>query len=60
MMDMKIQYVKPEAEILEFDLDVYMLSTSDDMNIEDDGDAEDGEEAASNRYRGEWGNLWAN
>ena len=31
--------------MLEFDSDVYMLSTSDDMNIEDEGDAEDGEEA---------------
>lgn len=54
-----MKYQKPVAEILEFENDVYMLTTSGDMNIGDGGDADDGEESGANRHRGEWGNLWA-
>lgn len=59
MTNMKMKYQKPVAEILEFENDVYMLTTSGDMNIGDGGDADDGEESGANRHRGEWGNLWA-
>lgn len=53
---MKMKYQKPEVEILEFENDVYMLTTSD---VENDGPANPGEDADANRHRGEWGNLWA-
>ena len=57
MMNMKKKYQKPEIEVIEFEMDVYML----DSSIITDGDeAGDDEEANSNRHRGEWGNLWAN
>ena len=54
---MKKVYVKPEAEIVEFENEVYMLTGSPEIG--DGGDAGDDEEANSNRHRGEWGNLWA-
>lgn len=54
---MKKVYIKPEAEIIEFENEVYMLTGSPEIGA--GGDANDDEEANSNRHRGEWGNLWA-
>lgn len=56
---MKNKYQKPVVEILEFENDVFMLTTSDDMNIGDGGDIGEGDDPEANRHRGEWGNLWA-
>lgn len=56
MMNMKKKYQKPEIEVIEFEMDVYML----DSSIITDGDeALDEEEAASIERRGTWGDLWA-
>ena len=53
---MKKKYQKPEIEVIEFEMDVYML----DSSIITDGDeALDEEEAASIERRGTWGDLWA-
>ena len=54
-----MKYQKPVAEILEFENDVYMLTTSGDMNIGDGGDIGEDDDPEANRHRGEWGNLWA-
>jgi hypothetical protein len=56
MMNMKKKYQKPEIEVIEFEMDVYMLDSS---IITDGGEAGDDEDATANRHRGEWGNLWA-
>ena len=56
---MKKKYQKPVVEILEFENDVFMLTTSDDMNIGDGGDIGEDDDPEANRHRGEWGNLWA-
>ena len=53
---MKKKYQKPEIEVIEFEMDVYMLDSS---IITDGGEAGDDEDANANRHRGEWGNLWA-
>ena len=55
-MNMKKKYQKPEIEVIEFEMDVYMLDSS---IITDGGEAGDDEDANANRHRGEWGNLWA-
>ena len=60
---MKKQYVKPEAEVIEFENETYMLTVSADESLPGtsgggEGDADDDVDA--NRHRGEWGNLWAN
>ena len=60
--EMKKVYVKPEAEILEIELQA-IISTSVSAGgegIENGDKSEGGMEADGNRYRGEWGNLWAN
>lgn len=59
MTNMKKKYQKPVVEILEFENDVFMLTTSDDMNIGDGGDIGEDDDPEANRHRGEWGNLWA-
>lgn len=56
---MKKVYLKPEIEVLKFEFEAYMLSSSD-TGIEDGGDTEDpGITPTANRHRGEWGNLWS-
>lgn len=61
---MKKVYVKPEFEIIEFEMDVYMLDVSageDLPGIGNGGDSGSTPEGGidANRHRGEWGNLWA-
>ena len=60
---MKNVYVKPEIEVIEFEMEVYMLDVSagEDLpgNGGSGGDSEGGIEIDANRHRGEWGNLWA-
>ena len=48
---MKKNYLKPEAEILDFVV-ANMIAAS---VIE----GEDNEDAGVNKHRGEWGNVWA-
>lgn len=58
MMEMKKVYQKPEADILEFDMEIYMLTSS--LEGTEGSDDDPGNlEGMSNRHRGEWGNLWA-
>jgi hypothetical protein len=55
---MKKMYVKPEIEIIQFESEIYMFTSSDLEGTETGGDKEGGS-ADANRHRGEWGNLWA-
>lgn len=57
MMNMKKKYQKPEIEVIEFEMDVYMLDSS--LEGTDPGEDPGDLEGQSNRHRGEWGNLWA-
>ena len=57
MMNMKKKYRKPEIEVIEFEMDVYMLDSS--LEGTDPGEDPGDLEGQSNRHRGEWGNLWA-
>ena len=60
---MKKQYVKPEAEVLVFENEAYMLSVSADDSLpgtSGGGLGDESDEVDANRHRGEWGNLWAN
>lgn len=57
MMNMKKKYQKPEIEVIEFEMDIYMLDSS--LEGTDPGDNPGDLEGQSNRHRGEWGNLWA-
>ena len=57
MMNMKKKYQKPEIEVIEFEMDIYMLDSS--LEGTDPGDDPGDLEGQSNRHRGEWGNLWA-
>lgn len=59
---MKKVYQKPEIEVLEFEMNS-MISTSpsaEEEGVGNNGESGGGMEADGNRYRGEWGNLWAN
>lgn len=58
---MKKVYVKPEIEVVEFELESSMMVESVNSNLPGtgfggEGDADPNE---ANRHRGEWGNLWA-
>ncbi len=57
MMNMKMKYQKPEIEVIEFEMDIYMLDSS--LEGTDPGEDPGDLEGQSNRHRGEWGNLWA-
>lgn len=57
MMNMKMKYQKPEIEVIEFEMEIYMLDSS--LEGTDPGDNPGDLEGQSNRHRGEWGNLWA-
>ena len=54
---MKKKYQKPEIEVVEFEMEIYMLDSS--LEGTDPGDNPGDLEGQSNRHRGEWGNLWA-
>ena len=57
---MKKVYVKPEAEVIEIELESHMATVSGNLDgTQDGGESGGGMEAAANRHRGEWGNLWA-
>lgn len=57
MTNMKKKYQKPEIEVVEFEMDIYMLDSS--LEGTDPGEDPGDLEGQSNRHRGEWGNLWA-
>lgn len=57
MMNLKKKYQKPEIEVIEFEMEIYMLDSS--LEGTDPGDDPGNLEGQSNRHRGEWGNLWA-
>ena len=57
MMNLKNKYQKPEIEVIEFEMEIYMLDSS--LEGTDPGDDPGNLEGQSNRHRGEWGNLWA-
>ena len=57
MMNMKMKYQKPEIEVIEFEMDIYMLDSS--LEGTDPGEDPGDLEGQPNRHRGEWGNLWA-
>lgn len=57
MTNMKKKYQKPEIEVVEFEMEIYMLDSS--LEGTDPGDNPGDLEGQSNRHRGEWGNLWA-
>ena len=57
MTNMKKKYQKPEIEVIEFEMEIYMLDSS--LEGTDPGDNPGDLEGQSNRHRGEWGNLWA-
>lgn len=54
-MHMKTNYIKPEIEVSDIELES-MIATS----LESNGtfDDEDGMTTGSNHRRGSWGNLW--
>ena len=52
---MKKNYLKPEAEILDFVV-ANMIATSGAEVPE----GPENEDASVNKHRGEWGNVWAN
>lgn len=56
-MNLKKKYQKPEIEVIEFEMEIYMLDSS--LEGTDPGDDPGNLEGQSNRHRGEWGNLWA-
>ena len=58
MMNMeKKEYIAPECEIIELEGAVYMQAGS--FEVVPDGEEEENNTGSmSNRYRGEWGNLW--
>ena len=57
---MKKVYVKPEIEVIEVEYQP-MMADSICTNLPDVGFGGEGDEDPdANRYRGEWGNLWAN
>ena len=54
----KKEYIKPETEVVELELESLMLSASNKVDISDDTTEEDA--WMSNGRRGKWGDLWAN
>lgn len=60
MTNMKKKYQKPEIEVIDFEMEIYMLDSSLEGTEGSDDDEDPGNlEGMSNRHRGEWGNLWA-
>ena len=53
----KKEYIAPACEVIEMET-VSMIAASNDRPVTPDEDYEI--ELNSNRYRGEWGNLWSN
>ena len=54
-MQTKKIYVSPSIEVTELEVMESILA----LSVEDEITADPNEEVLSNRYRGEWGNLWA-
>lgn len=52
----KKEYIAPVCEVVEMEFESQILAASNDIPFDpkDDEDVE----AHTNRYRGEWGNLW--
>ena len=59
MMNMKKkEYITPECEIIEMEV-MTMIATSPNFGLDpEDKEDENDTGSMSNRYRGEWGNLW--
>lgn len=57
---MKKEYIKPEIEVMAFEAESHMMTSSPDTPPGFGGGyaSEDGE-VLTNRRRGTWGNLWA-
>ena len=54
----KKEYITPECEIIEMEV-MTMIATSPNFDLDpDDKEEENNTGSMSNRYRGEWGNLW--
>jgi hypothetical protein len=54
----KKEYIVPECEIIEMEV-MTMIATSPNFGLDpDDKEDENDTGNMSNRYRGEWGNLW--
>ncbi len=52
---MKKNYLKPEAEILDFVVTDMIAASGTDIP-----EGEDNMPNETNKHRGEWGNVWAN
>ena len=53
----KKEYIVPECEIIELEGAVYMQAAS--FEVAPGGEEDENDPGnMSNRYRGEWGNLW--
>lgn len=57
----KKEYIKPEIEIITFEVQSQMMTTSPGTEPGFGGDieADDSEVLTNRRRRGEWGDLWA-
>ena len=54
---MKKNYLKPEAEILDFVVANMIATSGNGAGVPEGPENED---AGVNKHRGEWGNVWAN
>ena len=52
----KKEYIVPECEIIELEV-MTMIATSPNFELDNEEEVND-PGSLSNRYRGEWGNLW--
>ena len=52
----KKEYIAPVCEVVEMELESQILSASNDISFNPGED--ENVELHTNRYRGEWGNLW--
>ena len=55
---MKKNYLKPEVSAVDIILENFMLGGS--VIEGDNNENDDQDNWATNRHRGEWGNVWAN
>ena len=54
----KKEYIKPETEVVELELESLMLSASNKVDIDISDDTTDEGAWMSNGRRGKWGDLW--
>lgn len=61
-MKMKKVYQTPAIEIIDIEIETQMMADSITSNLPDTefGGTGEADPNEANRYRGEWGNLWAN